>query len=38
MQKKDKKVKKNNNEKSFAHAVISWDNPTYGKPLANLYK
>ena len=29
---------KNNNEKSFAHAVISWDNPTYGKPLANLYK
>lgn len=24
MQKKDKKVKKNNDEKSFAHAVISW--------------
>ena len=24
MQKKDKKVKKNNDEKSFAHTVISW--------------
>lgn len=29
MQKKDKKVKTNNDEKSFAHAVISWYSTNY---------
>ncbi|CDE90519.1 unknown [Clostridium sp. CAG:389] len=38
MQKKDKKSEKNNDEKSFAHAVISWDNPTYVKPLVISYR
>lgn len=27
-----------NEEKSFPKVSINWDNPTYGKPLANLYK
>ena len=28
----------NNEEKNRQIAPISWDNPTYVKPLANLYK
>ena len=27
-----------NEEKSFSKTSINWDNPAYGKPLANLYK
>ena len=27
-----------NEEKSFSMTSINWDNTTYGKPLANLYK
>ena len=27
-----------NEEKSFSKTSINWDNQTYGKPLANLYK
>lgn len=38
MQKKDKKVKKNNDEKGFAYAVISWYKPTYGKLPMKFYK
>ena len=33
-----KKVKKMKDNKSFVHAVISWDKPTYGKPLTTPYK
>ena len=29
---------KNNNNEKLTKVGINWDNPTYGKPLANLYK
>lgn len=33
---KNKKMDKS--EKSLPSTSINWDNPTYGKPLENLYK
>ena len=30
--------KNNNQEEKLTKAGINWDNPNYGKPLANLYK
>lgn len=32
------KKKNNNQEEKLTKAGINWDNPNYGKPLANLYK
>lgn len=34
---RQEKKSDNNNEK-LTKVGINWDNPTYGKPLANLYK
>ena len=34
---KEKRENSNQNEK-LTKVVLNWDNPTYGKPLANLYK
>ena len=31
-------MKNNNQEEKLTKVGINWDNPTYGKPLANLYK
>lgn len=33
-----KNKKMDENTKSLPSTSINWDNPTYGKPLANLYK
>lgn len=33
-----KNKKMNEDTKSLPSTSINWDNPTYGKPLANLYK
>ena len=38
MPKVDKKNKKNNEDKNFAHAVISWDSGANRKPLKNIDK
>lgn len=38
MPKVDKKNKKDNEEKDFAHAVISWEITTYGKLPTKAYK
>ena len=35
---RQEKRENNNEEKNRQIAPISWDNPTYVKPLANLYK
>ena len=34
-----KEMKNNENKEEMQNQMnINWDNPTYGKPLANLYK
>ena len=35
---RQEKRENNNEEKNRQIAPISWDNPTYVRPLANLYK